>query len=139
MCLSFNTSQPVSSPPTPLSSSHFLSPPDIPSSISNQKIAGLQETTTKQGKRYNEPEGKSPHREAGKGNPTGGRVLKAGKSQTDKHLLKLSGVPEKHQAHGHSIHTEDLLQAHAGLMLATSVSESPYEPCLRSPGVLHPL
>lgn len=40
------------------------------------------------------------------------------------------GVLQKHQASNHNIYAKDLEQTHAGPKIVTSVSVSPYEPCL---------
>lgn len=42
------------------------------------------------------------------------------KSET--HQLPLLGVPQEHQANSHNTYTEDLVQPHAGSVLAASVS-----------------
>lgn len=45
-------------------------------------------------------------------------------------MLQLLSVPQSHQANSRNLNTEGMVQAHAGPMLAGSVSVSPYESCL---------
>ena len=44
--------------------------------------------------------------------------------------LPVLGAPHKHQANNHNIYAEDIVQTHAGSVIAASVSVSLYEPCL---------
>lgn len=43
--------------------------------------------------------------------------------ESETHPFPLLGVLQKQQANSHDIYTEDLVQSHAGPMLAISVSE----------------
>jgi hypothetical protein len=45
-------------------------------------------------------------------------------------LLSLLGIPQSYQANCHNLFSEGLVQTHTGAVPATSVSVSPYEPCL---------
>jgi hypothetical protein len=47
--------------------------------------------------------------------------------------LPLLGASQKHKANNYTIHAEGLVQTHVGSVTATSVSLSPYEPCLVDP------
>lgn len=60
-------------------------------------------------------------------------VSKAGNKVRGTPQLPLLGVSQKHQANNYSTYTEDtedLEQTYVGPVLASSVSVSPYEPCL---------
>jgi hypothetical protein len=65
---------------------------------------------------------KSPHTKAGHGNLRKEFQEQAKESGTD--LLLQLGVPQNHQANNHNSYTEDMVERHAGPVLAVSVSVS---------------
>jgi hypothetical protein len=50
------------------------------------------------------------------------------KKESEIHMLPPIGFSQKTPSY--NIYAEDLMQGHTGTLLATSVSVSPYEPCL---------
>jgi hypothetical protein len=71
-------------------------------------------------------QGKSAHMEAGQGNLTGVNVSRLGKRVIDTPAPTICS-PRKHKANSHNIYEDDLVQTHAGPVLAPSVSVSKYE------------
>lgn len=91
-----------------------------PSSFPLQERAGLQVRTTKQDKTRSKTR-QSPYLDTGHSNPIGGEEPPQQDKESEKHLLPLLGV-HKSTKLAAIIHAEDLVQTHAGPMLASSVS-----------------
>lgn len=72
-------------------------------------------------------QGKRPHTEAAQGNLIG-RIQRAGQRVRDTPVTTVMRPTKK--ANSHYIKTEDLVQTHAGFMLAALDSVNSYVPCL---------
>ena len=97
-----------------------------PSSYSLQKSIGLPETSTKL---FARKLGTFLHIKAGWGIPVGGKWFQNQTKKSETPQLSLLGVQQNPKLNKHHIFAKDL-QICEGTMITTSVSVSPYEPCL---------
>lgn len=86
--------------------------------------------TIKRDTTRNNKKGNISHINAGQYNPIGEKESQEHTKESDIHPLPVLGVTQEHQATSRNICTEDLVQTPAGLVLDTSVSVSPCDPCL---------
>lgn len=114
-------------PPPPLLSSPITSP--HPWFHSLQKRADFQETITKHKIKYNKTSQKPSHQDWIRRSKRRKKVPKARKRVKDTLTFTVRSSTET-PSNYQNIYTEDLVQIHAGAMLATPVSVSLYEPCL---------